>query len=82
MSRVRVVLNGKTVRWYLRGGGGVRGDLESRARRIAAAAGEGFEVDSDVGAKRFRASVRTATFEARKAEATGRTLSRALDAGR
>lgn len=60
----------------------VRADLEARARRIAAAAGPGMEVDVEVGAKRARASVRTATYEAMRAEATDRALSRALDAGR
>jgi hypothetical protein len=57
-------------------------DLQRRAANIAAAAGPGFEVDSAIGKNRARASVRTVTFAARRAEATNRTLSRALDAGR
>ncbi len=82
MTTVRVKVNRKAVVWYLKGGGGVREDLDARAARISAAAGEGMEVDGDVGQKRYRASVRTATFEARKAEAKGRALSKALAAGR
>ena len=79
---VRVKVNRKSVVWYLKGGGGVAEDLKDRASRIAAAAGEGMEVDYAVGRSRARASVRTATFPARKAEAKTRALSRALDAGR
>lgn len=57
-------------------------DLEARANRVANSAGEGFEVDSEVGARRARASVRTVTFDAMKAEAEDRALTRALDAAR
>lgn len=60
----------------------VLADLRRRANAIAAAAGEGHEVDVRVGARRARASVRTATFDAMRAEAKDRTLTRALDAGR
>lgn len=56
--------------------------LRSKAERIAAAAGEGFEVSSRIGATRARASVITATRAARLAEATDRTLTSAIDAGR
>lgn len=79
---VRVKLNKKTVDYFLKGGGGVREDLDRRADRIASAAGEGMETDGAVGAKRYRASVRTANAVAMKAEAKTRALSRALDAGR
>ena len=82
MSKPRIKVNPQTVDWYLKGGGGVAADLQSRARRIAAAAGEGMEVDYAVGARRARASVRTASVPARRAEAKNRALSRALDAGR
>jgi hypothetical protein len=57
-------------------------DLERRARNIASAAGEGMEVDAEIGKNRARASVRTATLEARIAEASDRTLTKSLDAGR
>lgn len=61
---------------------GVLADLRGRAERIAAAAGDGMEVDARVGANRARASVHTATWEARHAEALDRVLTRAIDAGR
>ena len=60
----------------------VQADLEARAHRIAAAAGEGMEAGSRVGKTRARASVITATRKAQLAEATERALTRALDAGR
>lgn len=60
----------------------VQADLRRRAELIAAAAGEGNEVNTHVGAHRARASVRTETYEARRAEAVDKTLTSALDAGR
>lgn len=78
---VRVQVNGKAVRDLLRSPE-VQEDLRGRARRIAAAAGPGHRVDTDVGRNRARAAVITDTFEARHAEATRRTLTRAIDAGR
>lgn len=60
----------------------VQADLLRRAERIAAAAGEGFEASVVAGENRARASVITATFEAREAEARSGALTRALDAGR
>jgi hypothetical protein len=60
----------------------VQADLRARAERIAATAGDGNEVNTQVGAHRARASVRTETYEARKAEATDKSLTKALDAGR
>lgn len=62
----------------------VLADLERRANAIAAAAGGSpdYEVDSRLGAERARASVVTATAEAMRDEATSRTLTRAIDAGR
>ncbi len=61
---------------------GVLRDLRARAERIAAVAGEGMAVDSDVGRTRARAWVWTDTPEAMVAEATNRKLTRAIDAGR
>lgn len=78
---VRIVLNRKGVRDLLRSNE-VRRDLERRAQRIATTAGPGYEVDVTVGRNRVRASVRTDTFDAMHSEATDRTLTRALDAGR
>lgn len=61
----------------------VRTDLLRRAHRIAAAAGTGsYDVASSTTPTRARVSVGTADYAARKAEATNRSLSRALDAGR
>ena len=78
----RVKVNRRVLVGYLKGDGGVAEDLKDRAARIAAAAGEGMETDYAVGRNRARASVRTATFAAMRAEAKDRALSRALDAGR
>ena len=83
MKPVRVKLNRKSVRQILQSEE-VRADLERRAQAIADAAGGGedFEVSSQVGKNRARASVITATYEARRAEAKDRTLSTAIEAGR
>ena len=78
---VRVVLNRKAVRDLLRSAE-VKADLERRARSIAAAAGPGNEMESETGSNRARAAVVTETAEAMHAEATNRSLTRALDAGR
>ncbi|MFA5712299.1 hypothetical protein [Mycolicibacterium sp.] len=77
----RIVLNRKGMRQLLRSPE-VLADLERRAERIAARAGDGMEPSAMVGKNRARASVITATSEARKAEATRRALTRAIDAGR
>lgn len=61
---------------------GVLKDLEGRAQAVAAAAGEGHRVTSETGKIRARASVITATFEAKRAEAKERSLSQAVDAAR
>ena len=70
--------------WALIKGPEVQGDLVDRAYRIAEAAGGApdYEVETRVGATRARASVRTASYQAMRDEATDRTLLRALDAGR
>lgn len=78
---VKIVVNRKGIRELLRSPE-VQADLRRRADNIASAAGPGHEVDSDVGRYRARASVRTDTIAAMVAEATGRTLTRAIDAGR
>jgi hypothetical protein len=62
----------------------VLAELVKRAERIAAASGDGFEVDSGItgGRGRARASVRTATRSAVKKNAAENTLLRNLDRGR
>lgn len=81
MKRVRIVMNHKGARDLLRSKE-VLADLERRAEAIAAAAGDGMEPSAMVGKNRARASVITATHSARRAEATSRALTRAIDAGR
>lgn len=62
---------------------GVRADLERRGEAIRDAAGsEDHEVQSSLGKTRARVTVRTSTWQGRYKEATERTLSSALDAGR
>lgn len=78
---VKIVLNRKGVRELLRSQE-VLADLEDRANRIASSAGDGHAVSAEVGTVRARASVRTDTLEAAKAEAETRDLTRAIDAGR
>lgn len=60
----------------------VQDDLAARAERISQAAGEGFETDVTTNRDRAVAFVNTATFDAREAEAEGRVLTRAINAGR
>lgn len=61
----------------------VRADLLRRANAIANAAGDGsFDVKASTTPTRARVSVGTADFKARKSEATTRSLTSALDAGR
>lgn len=66
----------------LRRSGGVAADLRGRAERVSGQAGPGMNVSSTVGANRARASVVTATYDAMRAEATTRALTRAIDAAR
>ena len=77
----KVVLNRKAVRDLLRSEE-VRADLARRAEQIAAAAGDGHRVESGVGRNRARAAVVTDTADARRREATDRSLTAAIDAGR
>lgn len=60
----------------------VKADLEARARRVAARAGDGMRVESATGRNRARAAVITDTIEARRAEAKHRALTSAIDAAR
>jgi hypothetical protein len=62
--------------------GAARADVTRRANAMAAAAGEGFGVEVSTGANRVRATVATESWEAAKAEATDKVLTRAIGAGR
>lgn len=81
MATVRIEVNGAGIRALLKSPE-VQADLGRRAGAIAAAAGPGHDVDVRVGATRARASVRTGTAAAKRAEAQERALTRAIDAGR
>ena len=81
MGGKRVVLNQAAFR-ELRRSPEVVADLTARGRRIAAAAGAGFEMQTWLGRNRGRVTVRTATSAARAAEARDHALLGALDAGR
>ena len=62
---------------------GVRADLKARAERIRDATGvEGFAVIETDNASRSGALVVANTYAARKAEATDKVLTKAIDAGR
>lgn len=64
----------------------LRADIERRTNAIAAAAGDGMEaevIDANYGGSpRPIGIVSTGTYEARKAEAEGKALSKGIDAGR
>lgn len=81
MGAITVVLNHAGVRDLLRSDE-VEADLRRRAEAIAAAAGDGYEVEMFRGQNRWRATVRTGTETARRDEAKNRTLTGAIDAGR
>lgn len=57
-------------------------DIRRRAEAIAAQAGDGFEVIETDNASRAGALVVATTYAARKAEATDKVLTKAIDAGR
>lgn len=80
-TKVRLEMNSAGFRALLRSQAFLE-DVERRAQAIARQAGDGFEVDARIGANRARASVRTATPEARRAEAEDKVLTAAIDAGR
>lgn len=83
-TRVRIEMNSAGFRQILTGPE-VSSDLRRRGEAIAAAAGEGHTVEvftGGYGGGRAIAIIATDTFEAMLAEATTRSLSTALDAGR
>ena len=61
----------------------VDADMQSRAARVAAAAGSGYEAKrTDAPRNRARAAVVTTSYRAIRENARNNTLLRALDAGR
>ena len=66
----------------LRRAPGVAADIDSRAARVAAAAGKGYVASPYEGKSRHRASVFTQTPRAMVDSQKNNTLLRALDAGR
>jgi hypothetical protein len=87
MANVRVTINRKALRDLMRGPE-IQADLVRRANKIAkradaaANAPGGHGVDTQVGANRARASVRTVTPKAMYKEATQQSLTKSIDAGR
>lgn len=79
MAKARIDLNNASIGRILKGEGRVRADLQSRGSRVAKAAGPGHEVQTYVGQRRLRVTVRTI----RPVPANQRAvLRRALEAGR
>lgn len=78
---VRVELDSKGIAEFLRSPE-VEADMGRRARNIARAAGDGMHSATVQGRDRVSGQVWTGTIGARRAEAEGRDLTRALDAGR
>ena len=80
-GKIRIEISDSGIQDILRSSP-VQSFLKAKADRIAAAAGKGMRASSYVGRTRARASVITATGGARRAEATDRSLTKAIDAGR
>lgn len=81
VTEIRIELDSAGIEALLRSPE-VVADLQRRADAIAAAAGPGMRATVYQGRDRARAEVWTGTYAARDAEAEGRALTRALDAGR
>ena len=78
----RLKFNGAAFLKLLRGDQGIAPDLIRRGSAIAAAAGDGVGTRVSRGGARMRVTVATESLDAVKAEATDKTLTRALGAGR
>lgn len=78
---IRIKLNQKGIIAML-SSSEVSAELTRRGERMANAAGDGVEVTTTRNRDRAAVFVRTETFEAKRDEATNRTLTRAIDAGR
>ena len=81
MADVRVKLKIRGIREVLRSAP-VQAEVARRARRMAQAAGSGFESIVKPHKYTARAFVQTASQEGRRREANEKVLTRALDAGR
>jgi hypothetical protein len=82
MAEVRIEFSEEAARELLKSPE-VQAELARRAAAIAGAAGDGtFEVIASMTPTRARVSVGTADHAARHSEATSRSLTSALDAGR
>lgn len=81
MADVKVKLKIRGVREVLKSNP-VQSDLARRAKRIADAAGAGFQMVVKPHRYTARAFVQTDTDEGRKRQAEGAVLERSLDAGR
>ncbi|MER2134185.1 MAG: hypothetical protein ABS910_05830 [Arthrobacter sp.] len=81
MAKSKIKLNSSEVRRVLKSRE-IQADLVSRAERVAAVAGSGFEVRTNIGPNRARAAVVAVSSKAQRAEAKSGALSKALDAGR
>jgi DNA-binding transcriptional regulator LsrR (DeoR family) len=82
-ATVKMVTNHGNLTKILRGDvGDAGGVVKATAGRIETAASKGHAVAFDVNRRRARAAVITVTNGAKKAEATNRNLTRAVDAGR
>lgn len=83
-AKVRIELDSAEIRNMLKTDPGIRDDLERRAEAVRDRAGGEPDYESSVwtGFDRQRASVRTNTADARRAEAENHTLMSALDAAR
>ena len=77
MAPMILKLNSAGMREMLKSAG-VMDDLTARAQRVAQAAGPGMEASAVTGKTRARASVITATTEARYNEASSKALTRAF----
>jgi hypothetical protein len=80
-ASIRIEINRKAVRDILQSAP-VQAESRQRAKRIEEAAGDDFETVTFAGKDRTQTLVRTKNYEGRRQEATNRTLTRALDAGR
>lgn len=78
----KLTFHGAAFRKLLRGDQGISPDLIRRGGRIAAAAGDGVGARVSYGSARMRVTVATESLDAVKREATDKTLTRALGAGR
>jgi len=74
MAKVRIVLDEAQVRAQLLKSPEIRAECEEAARRMAAAAGNGYETDAYSGTNRINVSVYPATPEAVEDNFTNNTL--------